>query len=679
MSQYDQETREVYDAVSEAMAEAVRVAVTLAAIAADMIVEAREERIRLELEATERRAQLETERLRAERAAAEPILRAVHQERFWKDPDPRRIGRAWQAASEWAAGDPYAAYTLDVLREQLKDRFGIEVPRWPVEGAELARLVTLGNPDYRRLLEQAREAAEAVPGTSYAVLIRDVRDPYTALYRGEGSCPAGMDPQAFAARQYEAWAAGAGAEQVGDRDAADFVVEMVENTGEPTAGHVPAVLMYGRDAAEALQAENDFHRALLDGTRTGSQDEMLLALTGELDRLEAEEAQRLGRRREYASRLYDVDGTAVELSESDRRRLEGNVEAIDTGLPGLHREQADTALRIAAVAAEMRGEEPAHVYAAARLADNLDHGWWKTASAGEVAGVWEHVDSWNPGQAREEMRTLLREEIERHHGLTVPKDATAETVAGLFGGADVPGPATPLTERSEVLRDQAHDLFERAFDAHAQAVTAEAKAADLNAADQEQVRRSSALLVEQADLDAERGRILIHQATFLEDRTPDVMDQLYSQNTAEAVRTLSAEFEQRWGQQLTPEATQQLARTAEEVFGDPWQVSAAQGSADPGVVSIPGQVLAVVEEAAEQVTAEGDEGAAQRDAERHSQAAEALAGMEDQEAAEAARIAGPSFPRGPEAATETPARTDSKTPAGGAPERSREREQTRSL
>src|SRR5262249_9926378 len=147
---------------------------------------------------------------------------------------------------------------------------------------------------------------------------------------------------------------------------------------------------------------------------TGSEAELLYALTCELDRFEEEEARRAARRAEYAQRLQDND-----LSRQDRARLEGDVAGIETRPVGLDQEQADTALRVAATVAKTAGENPQHVYDAALLTESLDEGWWQTASAQEVAGVWEHVDGWTPGTARDETIEFLREGVEQHHGLMV--------------------------------------------------------------------------------------------------------------------------------------------------------------------------------------------------------------------------------------------------------------------
>ncbi|MFE6808605.1 hypothetical protein ACFVEN_44180 [Streptomyces sp. NPDC057681] len=590
---YD-ETQEIQEtahvAARDVVAESIRLAITLAAIVAEEVVRARERRYELERQASEERARLDVERLRAERAAAEPLLRSVHQDRFWRDLDPtndehrRRLGRTWQAASEWAAGDPYAAYTLDALREQLRDRFGIDTPEWPLGGAELSRMVALAHPEFRAHLDKAREAAAEAGTVSYSVIIRDRDDPYTIAYQGEATVSAGMSADEAAARAYADWAAGSGAATVegrGDR----FDVELRENTGTSESVAVPAAVLASGLAPEVLAAAESRRRSLVVGTETGTDAELLLALTEHLDRLEAEEAHRTARREEYVGRLAEPG-----LSDADRTRLQGNIEAIDSGLPGLRQEQADTALRTAATAAQMRGENPAHVYAGARLSDSLDEEWWDTASAAEIAGVWDHVGAWQEGQARSEMQAALRVGIERHHRLLVPEGATGDVVAGLYGGKDMPGPAVPLSTHGEALREQAHALYEAAFDDYGAAAVQRAEADQAEGDAATALRTRSELLTERAEQSSAQATRLMEQGTWLDTQTPEALRVLYRESSAAAVDELAARFEQQWGRPLIPQAREQLVEAAAQLepSGPVYRVTTLVGSADPTAVTVPG-------------------------------------------------------------------------------------------
>ncbi|MFF1569897.1 hypothetical protein ACFVY1_41970 [Streptomyces sp. NPDC058293] len=205
---------------------------------------------------------------------------------------------------------------------------------------------------------------------SYSVIIRDRDDPYAIAYQGEAAVSAAVSADEAAARVYTDWATGSGADTVQGREDR-FEVELRENTGASASVAVPAAVLVSGLAPEVLAAAEARRRAMVTGTETGTDAELLLALTEQLDRLEAEEALRTTRREEYAGRLAEPG-----LSDADRRRLQGNIAAIDSGLPGLRQEQADTALRAAATSAQMRGENPANVYAGARLSESLDEGWW---------------------------------------------------------------------------------------------------------------------------------------------------------------------------------------------------------------------------------------------------------------------------------------------------------------
>ncbi|MEU5959206.1 hypothetical protein [Streptomyces sp. NPDC047525] len=713
MVQYDRDSDEVQSVgtgqISAIVAESIALALTLATLTAEAVIEARERRLDAERANSEERARLNVEHLRAQRAAAEPLLRAVHQERFWRsldvgrEEDRRRLGLAWQAASEWAGGDPYAAHTLDVMRERLKKDYGLEVPSWPVGGAELARMVTVADPAYRKLLEKARSALGAGPeaGTSYAILIRNVNEPYGVVHRSEMTAPAGVGAEEVAARAFVVWdgtdsAAGAG----------PFVVEVMENTGAEPGSQVPAAVLRSEQVQEVLEAAEARQRALVDGSETGSPAELLRALGGELDRLEEEEKQRGTRREEYADRLKDAD-----LSPADRTRLEGNIAAIDAGLPVLHQQQADTALRVAATAAEVRGENPRHVHEAARLSDSLDDGWWQTASAGEIAGVWEHVGQWEAGQARTEMQDTLRQAIEKQHRLLIPRDATPEMVSALFGGREMPGPAVPITGLGAQLRDQAQGHFEDAFEDFSRATRLADEARQQHAGTRygEELDKTASELIERAEQRGQQGTRLLDQGTWLDRQSAETVGALYRDNSAEAVIALAAEFEARWGRPLSPAAADLLPQAVQEQADSvkPWVVTVGKGSTEPvSITSVPSQfvqrsagvpeaettaqastgqsesgpVASGVGEVMGQVAAPGakavewlssaaeaatDDGAVERSEARRESGLAALDTVADEEAAEAIRLTERSFPEGAEAAT---AQAPDSRRAGTAPE-----------
>ncbi|MFH8350213.1 hypothetical protein [Streptomyces sp. NPDC018045] len=710
MSVRDDDMREVYAASSDAIVQVLQLVVTLAAIMAEDRARQREEMYRRELEAEASKARAEAERLRAERAAAEPLLRAAHQERFWKDLalHPERLGRTWQAAAEWAGGDPYAAHTLQHLKEQLADRYGLTVPDWPVGGGDLARLVTLVDPAYRKRLEAARQAAEQAPETSYAVLIRDAQNEGRILYRGEGAAEAGVSAETFAAQQYETWQQQAGAETTRGRAAGEFVVEVVENTGQADAGHVPAATVNAADIPAVLEADRRRLEEVAAGTaQPETHAEHLRALQAVLEKMEADENRRVQRYQEYATKLQDTD-----LSAADAKRLTSNLAHIQEGLEKLRQQQVDAALQMAAVAAEMHGENPRHVYDAARLSESLDTEWWRTASAREIAGVWDHVAQWEPGAARAETQASIRDEVERRFHMAIPQDAAAETVAAIIGGLKEAGRPVPLGEAGEKLRMEAQDLFEAAYDDLSAARDLESRP-DSEHADAE--RQRAAQLREQADTGIVRGRLLIEQATWVEGQAPETLARVYAENSGAAVEELRAEFARRWGQEAPPAAAETIehlaAAPAEERV---WKVLATEGSTD--LAAVPAAVPVQAERAAEAPRREatdtparaGSEAAyqepdnvldltdelepsdpevpyrspmdddvvgerAQQEEQRRREAAEAREALEDREAADAVRLAEMSYPDGPEAAVaQPPAARASRSVSGPGADRQRE-------
>jgi hypothetical protein len=68
-------------------------------------------------------------RLRAENAAAQPVMRLAWNEKWWREATPEQISDVWKVTAGWAGnGDPYATATLDRMREELQRRHGIAMP-----------------------------------------------------------------------------------------------------------------------------------------------------------------------------------------------------------------------------------------------------------------------------------------------------------------------------------------------------------------------------------------------------------------------------------------------------------------------------------------------------------------------------------------------------------------------
>ncbi|MFF1264190.1 hypothetical protein ACFVZT_46355 [Streptomyces sp. NPDC058321] len=111
------------------------------------------------------------------------------------------------------------------------------------------------------------------------------------------------------------------------------------------------------------------------------------------------------------------------------------------------------------------------------------------------------------------MQAALRAGIERHHRLLVPEGATGDVVAGLYGGKDMPGPAVPLSAHGEALREQAHALYEAAFDDYGTAAVQRAEADQAEGDAATALRTRSELLTERAEQSSAQATRLMELET----------------------------------------------------------------------------------------------------------------------------------------------------------------------
>jgi hypothetical protein len=82
------------------------------------------------------------EQIRAQRERDVPLMRRVWDDRWWTRATPQEIRRVWQTANGWAAnGDPMAMRAQERMREQFRDRYGLELPTTPVSSRRMAELL----------------------------------------------------------------------------------------------------------------------------------------------------------------------------------------------------------------------------------------------------------------------------------------------------------------------------------------------------------------------------------------------------------------------------------------------------------------------------------------------------------------------------------------------------------
>ncbi|MGQ4487691.1 hypothetical protein ACN6LM_004899 [Streptomyces sp. SAS_281] len=498
-------TNEITGAAGELWSEGVRVALTIAEIVA---VEVSRHRQRT----WERERQEAARSVWEDRQRAEPVLRGAWDEEFWKDPQPRDIGRAWQAAHEWAPSDPAAAATLQHLRRQLDERYGLRPAEVRLNVPELSKALALGSPGLRDEAGTAREDAARWGETSTLYVIRDPADPEHIMHRGELRTAPGEQTEAAAARELRQWCDGEGRTPDGG-----VVIETVANDGSPAGGDATARVT-GDRADAVIDAETRRQRRLVSGAEAGTLEEVHHAVLAEMIR--TEEAGRL---------LADGGDERAGLRETWKRL---NVQA-------------------QAVTAEMRGEDPRHVYQGADLRARLStEEWWATASASEVAGVWDQVDRWPQSAARQRTSGALRDELFARHGLDLEHGTSAETVAELLGGAESVAPAATYSEQAARALQEARRHYERAFDAATGSARLRRLADErdeLPGADPAQAERwrNEALVLDgRADLHHTMAEAAGRGAGQLEERADAQAEELGIRPVPEGLREAYAE---RWG------------------------------------------------------------------------------------------------------------------------------------
>src|SRR4051794_39894232 len=114
------------DGVNEALTGALRVSLTAAAHVAEQFARSREQAAREARAAGQQQTRELHARMDAEHAAARASLAPVAREEWWQRADVDEIARAWETAQAWLELDPDARQAAERIREQLRDRYGID-------------------------------------------------------------------------------------------------------------------------------------------------------------------------------------------------------------------------------------------------------------------------------------------------------------------------------------------------------------------------------------------------------------------------------------------------------------------------------------------------------------------------------------------------------------------------
>jgi hypothetical protein len=136
------------DGINEAFTGGLQIALTVAGRIAENHAREREQQQRDVQALSEQAARELQARLDGERSAARAAFAPVERDEWWERAGAEEIGRAWEAANTWKDIDPDASRTVDVMREQLRERFGVDVDELRVDPTAV-----------REALETHRQAA----------------------------------------------------------------------------------------------------------------------------------------------------------------------------------------------------------------------------------------------------------------------------------------------------------------------------------------------------------------------------------------------------------------------------------------------------------------------------------------------------------------------------------------
>lgn len=370
------------------------------------------------------------------------VWRRVWSEDFWDKATPERIARAWEAAAAWASDEfPAARATIEHMRGEIADRYGITVDPVQARGADLAAL--LGSPP----------GTPDTPTPDAAAQARlDRLDTITYRLHGPG-----------------------GHTQIG-------VVHLAAEDSSDVARHI---------AAERLadyQREHDGRCGIevFAGDRV-DWDRQLFTLDGDsAQQLRDRYSRIVAQPREADARAAQTAEQGMEVAavlRTERHRLRKRLTELSNGEeaafaaapadPGERRtwarEQAEDirarlgslTTRLQAVEADLRGENGDVVMRWAALRYELDERWWQNATGQEVSGVWERVAGWPAGRARDQALEHLRTAIHREYDVELPRDASVEHVRQALAASSSreapPGTGAREAGIAEELRGRARD------------------------------------------------------------------------------------------------------------------------------------------------------------------------------------------------------------------------------
>jgi hypothetical protein len=141
------------DGMDDAVNGAMRTGLMVASRIGEQLARIREEDQRTIAAAEEHRARLLQARFDAQRAAARAQLAPTARDDWWDKATPEMIQQAHETATTWKAYDPEAAQAARHIRNQVQDRYGIDVDNSGADEASVSAALTQA--------QQARVEGEA--------------------------------------------------------------------------------------------------------------------------------------------------------------------------------------------------------------------------------------------------------------------------------------------------------------------------------------------------------------------------------------------------------------------------------------------------------------------------------------------------------------------------------------
>lgn len=168
------------DGIDDAVEGALRAGLMAAARIGEQLAKMREQEQRNIQQAEEEHARQLQDRFNASQAAARAQLEPVSRDDWWDKATPVMIERAHEAATAWKDFDPVAAEHAERIRDQVQQRYGIDVNNTGASEHHISAAVAQtqharGQATNERSAAAATRGDEAVAGVAVAAANREDR------------------------------------------------------------------------------------------------------------------------------------------------------------------------------------------------------------------------------------------------------------------------------------------------------------------------------------------------------------------------------------------------------------------------------------------------------------------------------------------------------------------------